>query len=256
MKPPFFAALLLLSALSPASAQPDSFARAEALYAKGEYFQAHQLYAQVLNGVPAAERLQACVDREVAIAEAFLGGRAERPAWAGLSSKKDPELGVSIIESLISRFPQASGIDRAEWLVAERRFDEKRWKEASDLCDRVLADFAQSPYADQAEFTRAMSWRRYPRGLEYDTTPWEKALKLFNAYAANRPQGARLEEAKAEIAAIREDLAAKDLYIARFYIRTGKPKAVEIYLQAALRDYPETKAAAEARRLLDKDSAK
>ncbi len=226
------------------------FYMAESLFLQGEHHAAHKGYAEILEKHPDFERLAQAIEREHAIGAAFVERKAERPVLGGLFSVKDPDFGVALLEKLIAEYQQPY-FDHAELLIADYHFAEADWLRAADAYERLQKDFPASEASDVAEYQSAVCKLRQVKGMRYDLSKVREAEKLLANYVRRRPTGARIREADALLKTVREDLAAQDLEVARFYLeRERRPASALIYVESLLRNRRDTAAAEQAKEYL------
>jgi outer membrane protein assembly factor BamD (BamD/ComL family) len=214
----------------------------EACYLSGDKYRAHTLYRTILETNRAFPRLADVISREYEIGTAFIDGKAERPVL-GLFHVTSGTLGAEILTFLIDNF-QEKYFDTAQYLVADFRFRDHDWRRAADAYLRVEEEFQGSQWVPSAMFQRALCYLHMSRGYRYDDTWIRKAETLLKDYARKFPRGDRIKEAEAKLQDIREDRAAFYLETADFYaFRERKPRAVLVYLEAILREGPDTPSA-------------
>jgi outer membrane protein assembly factor BamD len=153
-------------------------------------------------------------------------------------------------KSYIEQYPGTDRTDDALYYLGRCYIEERDYALASAQFDRLLRDFPTSPLEADAllELARCDDLQSHPAAL--DQTETQQALTRYNQFVEQYPNHPRLGEAKARILVLRDRLAEKLLRSGRLYAKLRRPKAAEFYLRKLLADYPESKWAPEATRLL------
>jgi outer membrane protein assembly factor BamD len=177
----------------------------------------------------------------------------------------------------------------ANELAAEgaRAFERKKWTQAIDSYQKLKDRYPFSPYAlmaetkigdclylqeNYAEATAAFQEfeRMHPRNelvpyaiymqgmcnykqmltLDRDQTPSAEAQRNFQRLVTDYPNSPQVAEAKQKIAECQERMAAQELYVAKWYERTGHPRSALNRLKYLLANYALTQSAAEGRKML------
>lgn len=229
-----------------------NFYIAECYFHIGEYEQAIEYYRKVYRrDFPAPELLDQSLQRVYTIGMAYLHRQMPRE-FLGIISYYSPEFGVEILagpkDGLITEYPMVSFADDALIEIARYYYEEKEYPEAVPVYDRVASD-PDSEWADLAEFQAAMSVFRQIRGVDYDRRTIGEAESRFSAYLENHPRGDHTEESRERLREIYEMEGAKNLGIAKFYLRESEVSACELYLRRVLVKYPQSSAAEEAREI-------
>lgn len=130
---------------------------------------------------------------------------------------------------------------------AEGHYEMRQFPEAVDEYGRFLELHGTHPWAPYALYQKGMSWVRQFRSADRDPTIPFQARRNFEALIANYPGSAPEEKAKEWRDWAINQLAAHDLNIARYYLKTGRTAAALERLNSMLEDYPGSDTAAEAR---------
>lgn len=168
-----------------------------------------------------------------------------------------------------------------------RAFERQKWNQAVDAFQKVKDRYPFSPYALSAEIKIADALymqenyeeafvayqdfeRMHPRNdavpyavfmegmsnyqrllsKDRDQTPTSEALRHFQRLLADYPDSPLAAEAKAKIGECLERLAAQEIYVARWYDRTGHHRSALARLNYVIAHYPETQSAAQAKQML------
>ena len=144
---------------------------------------------------------------------------------------------IQAVESLnayVQAHPGSNRLDEALLLLglARQRTDENQV--AVEDFNRLIRDFPQSPYREQAEFERARCSLNEALSPPRDAEATETALALLRAYVLRYPEGEYAEAASKGIEDCLERLAVKAFLNAETYLRLKRDRAAMIYLEKAL----------------------
>lgn len=153
---------------------------------------------------------------------------------------------VELLTAFVSAHPGSSRLDEILLLLGKAHQKTRENLLAVEDFERLIRDFPQSPYREEAEFERAESHLSEALGPAYDSDNTEAALSLYRSYRIRYPQGQFLEGALRGEAEALERLAKKAYLNAQTYRRLGRPSAERIYLEKALETKPDFKTAGPA----------
>jgi outer membrane protein assembly factor BamD len=100
--------------------------------------------------------------------------------------------------------------------------------------------FPFSPKAAYAQFQVGMCYLQMTEKPDRDQTNTRKALEELRKVVDNYPKSDYYKAAYDKLIECYSILAEHEYYIARYYSRTGKPKATVQRLKGLLKDYPES----------------
>ncbi len=245
----------------PAVAGPDfeAFVEAEMLYSQGRFAKAYLRYEKLLKDYPDTRLRQAVLDREFAIGTAYLGGQ-ERRVLRVVKLKGDAE-GVRIMEKITERTGLDSPLGLKAALAVAQNYRKRRlyedeylkWWEISlqyrkgQIARDALLGMAQAKdalYNDHPEHKRAL----------FDAASLRTAKSYYLEFKALYPEDAKKLRIDETLRRIDEQLAEKQLAIGRYYERAGKMEAAGLYYNMVVEDWPGTKAAESAKKLLARNS--
>lgn len=153
-------------------------------------------------------------------------------------------------KAYIEQYPGTDLTDDALYYLGLSYIHEREYALASAQFDRLLRDFPTSTLQADAllELARCDDLQSHPAPL--DQTETERALTRYNQFVEQYPTHPRIGEAKTRIQVLRDRLAEKLLRSGRLYAKLQREKAAEFYLKKLLAEYPDSKWAPEATRLL------
>jgi outer membrane assembly lipoprotein YfiO len=153
---------------------------------------------------------------------------------------------VELLTAFLDAHPGSNQLDEALVLLGEAHQRTGESLLAVQDYERLIRDFPQSSFREQAEFGRAEASYRDAQKPSLDPEGTETALSLFRAYLIRYPEGTKVEEARNAIEDCLDRLAVKAYLNAQTYRRLNRPRAEVIYLEKALTTKPEFSRTGEA----------
>jgi len=236
----------------------DAFIKAEMFYCKGRLSKAVRSYDKLLTEYPESDLREAALDRQFAIAKAFLAGQKRNVL--GIFKIKGFAEGVRIMEKITDRVGVdtplgiKAAIAAAESYEGTDAFNEAylkwweislQWEAGPTGRDALLgmARCKRAVYNSHAEHKRPLY---DASNLRTAKTCYERFKLLYPADAEEIGVGQILEE-------IDEQLAYKQLSVGQYYETIGNRQSANLYYDMVVNDWPDSQAAEIAREMRSKD---
>ncbi|UOD33715.1 outer membrane protein assembly factor BamD [Deferribacteraceae bacterium V6Fe1] len=129
---------------------------------------------------------------------------------------------------------------QAQLFLADSYFFLNQFDEAIPSYEEYLDIYPDNEYAKQALYRLALCYYKQIDTIDRDQTNTIKALENFKKLKDRFPEYAKTVETNAKIKELREMLAEREYYVAKFYLRTKKFKAAEMRFKTVLEQYPDT----------------
>lgn len=247
----------------PETAGPDldAFIEAEMLRCKDKFVKAIRSYDKFLaEYYHESELCDAVLDRQFAVAAAFLAGR--KKTVLGVFRMKGYAEGERIMERISDR----AGLDtpmgtKAAVAVAKSRekrgkFDAAYYKWWEVFSQRKIGQIAKDALLGMARCRHAAF-----RGPEYDASrligrafseggPYDGAKGCYEEFRVRYPKDAEKLGIDEKLKQIDEQLAEKQLVTAKYYQKTGSGQSANFYCRMVVDNWPQTKAAETASEML------
>lgn len=227
---------------------------AECRFARQKWLGAFELYKSFLRDNPLSPHAPAIERR--------LYGMGVHLLETGESTFFDESgTGIDVLEQVVLSFPNGELADDALLLIADHEVRHFRPHDAVEHLHQLLDRYPSSEWAYEARLRLARGYRELNRGSRYDADALRRAAAHYRAYleivAADRARAseyaAALDQARKELREVEEVLGRKGLEEADFYLYDGKVDAARSALRSVIRQWPESEAAAEARRRLGEE---
>jgi outer membrane protein assembly factor BamD (BamD/ComL family) len=228
----------------------DSFMKAEALLAGGKLTKAVRQYDDFLDKYPISPLKDAALNRQFEIAAEFLAGRKKTVLMVFRVSAFDD--GVKVMEKISDRTGNSDIAKNALITVAKSYEKHKQWNEAYLKWSEISMRWPIGQTAMDA--LQAMARTKYAayRGPVYDGSSLISAKTYYENFKLRYPESAEELKVGDVLIRISEQLAEKNLLIAKYYERTGSPGPANMYYQLVVDSWPDTKAAQTAQLKLNK----
>jgi len=233
----------------------DLFIKAEIYYCKVQFTKAIRNYDKLLTEYPKSGFREAALDRQFAMATAYLAGK--KKALLGFIKIKGYAEGIKIMEKITDRV----GIDtqmgiNASVAVAKNYEQRKLFNEAFLKWWEISLEWEMGPVGRDALLGMARNKHavynkppEHKRGF-YDASYLNSAKSYYGRFKLLYPEDAEKIGVDEILTKINEQLAYKQLSIGRYYQKTGNKQAANLYYDMVANDWPETKAAEEAKEML------
>jgi outer membrane assembly lipoprotein YfiO len=141
---------------------------------------------------------------------------------------------------LMFRYPGDLETDLFLYRIGIADREQKLWADAEYFLYRVVNEFPNGPWADDAQLALAETMWMQRRDFRRDQTQVmrarEELLRFFRDYPSSSFRG-RAEEL---LTSVNDHLARRSLFVGNFYLRRNQTDASILYLRDALDSYGET----------------
>lgn len=241
----------------PETAGPDFdiFVKAEIYYCKNRFAKAVRNYNKMLTEFPKSRLTDAALDREFAVATAYLAGR--KKTLLGFIKIKGYAEGIKIMEKIAERvgLDTQMGID-ASVAVAQNYEQRKKFNEAFLKWWEISLEWEIGPVGRDALLGMARNkhavYNKPPEHKRpfYDASCLNSAKSYYGRFKLLYPKEAKEIGVDEILTEIDEQLAYKQLSIGRYYQRTGHIQSANLYFDMVVNEWPGSKAAQQAKELL------
>lgn len=189
---------------------------------------------------------------------------AESNYLKGMAELKDESFpdALRYFNFVKNKFPFSRFATLAELRIADTYFAQEKFIESADAYKLFVKFHPTHPQVidGYAAFRAAESyvrqipgdWFLLPPGYEKDQVATREAVRELKIFVRTYANSKYLEKGKQLYRQGLRRLAAHELYVARFYLEQGKPKATILRLEGVLQRYPEAGVHPEVMLLLGK----
>ncbi|MCG3137067.1 MAG: Outer membrane protein assembly factor BamD [Phycisphaerae bacterium] len=218
--------------------------RAQAYLGENQHYKAHLLAKELAVEFSTDEIARQAAEVEFLVAEYFLAGTNRK--WLGMPVLPAEDLGISILDDLVAKFPDTEIGLRAFKTKADYFFNRGDFDLAEDEYNQILLQYPRSQYVRYAALRRARAALASFAGVKFDDAPLIEAEERFLRFQQDYPQDAQRERVDLVLEEIRNKRAEKEYDIGRYYLRVDQPRAAAFYFRSVMNNWPGTVAASEA----------
>lgn len=226
--------------------------RGDAKLLDGNEFAALFDYERLIRQFPESSEYVTAIEREIDIAEAYLGGLKKRLFGLPIRIESSRGTGEELLVRAQERMPGSRLAERAAITLADYYYKTRDLDLAAEMYEVFLTNFPNSRYRKRAMRNRIYANIASFKGPEYDGLALLESRLQIQQFAREFPADAeRAYLNEALIARIDESTAAQQLVAAEWYLKNEDEPAAAYTLRRLLRDQPGTVAAAQALQILD-----
>ena len=228
----------------------DAFIKAEMLFCRGKFVKAVRAYDRFMAKYPESGFCEAALDRQFAIATAFLAGR-KKPVLRVFKMRGYAE-GARIMERISDRAGDAPIALKAEITVAKSLENRKKFDEAWSKWSQILSRWPMNDISKDALLAMAQCKHAAYKGPKYDASSLVSAKTYYQKFKLQYPKDAKEIDVDGKLKQINEQLACKQFAIGRYYQKSGNAQSANLYYRMVVHDWPQSTAAKLAKEMISK----
>ena len=232
-----------------AGADLDAFIKAEILFSKDKFTKASKAYTKFLMAFPKNPLYDAALDRQFAIATAFMSGR-KRTVLKVLKIKGHAE-GIRVMERIIDRAGDAPIAVKAAKAIANNYDSRGKFNDAYDQWSYISSRWPTGRTGKEALLSMGRCKHAAYKGPSYDSSALISTKTYYENYSQRYPQDAMSLEIDRKLTQVNEQMAYKQLNIGQYYEKSGNKEAANLYYQIVIDGWPGTTAAKMAKERME-----
>lgn len=238
-------------------ADENQFLRGEIFQAQGSYRRAANEYQMVWSNYPSSDRLQDVIARQYEIADYFYdrGVARQDDRWRPFKGRPFKRA-IDIYNLVISNERFTDKAAQARYRIGECYFAREEYLDAALEYRRVLEDYPNSEWVDEASHSLAVTYYNSSLPPAYDQAPSQLAIDAIDEFKARFPADERNADLAGKRTEMRESIARQRLETARFYERRRRFEAALISYEVVVAQYGDTEAASAAQSWLNDNAAR
>lgn len=227
----------------------DAFIKAEMLFSQGKFTKAVRAYDKFLQEYPESELYEAALDREFAIATAFLAG--QKIPVLGIFQMKGYASGVKTMDRITDRAGDAPIAKKAAIAVVKSYEKRRKFDEAYHRWSQISSQWPTGALGRDSLLGMARCKHAAYRGPKYDASSLVSAKSYYENFRLRYPDDAVKIDVNGRLKQISEQLAYKRFSIGRYYQKTGNEQSANLYYRMVLDNWPDSAAAKMAKTAMD-----
>jgi len=234
----------------------NQFVRGEIRMAQGKYPEAAKDFQQVIANYPDTDLYDQVIAKQYEIGDAmYEKGLAKLEKRWRLFRKKPLKSAIEVYSMVIDNQPFTDAAAQGQYKVGLCHFTLDEYTAAAYEYRRVIEDYMQSEWVDEASHGLAMCYYEASLPPEYDQGVSKLGVGAIDSFKARYPADERVADLDAMRVQMRERIATQRLQTAEFYERRRLFDAARIYYNVVVEQFPETAVAQTARDWLAKNPA-
>lgn len=238
------------------AAFPSSRLAAEGVYysaicweAKNDLAKSADNYQKLIDKYPYSDRIKDAIKHEFEIANKFAQG--EKVKVVGVALLPGQEKALELYQHVVKNAPFGSYGDEAQFQIGEVYKSIGDYQEAQKAYQMVVDEYPNSALVAKARYQIAYVAMMASKKSQYSDEYAQRAIDEFQGFKEAYPSNAQAVEADESIKILRAKKAQTNYEVAAFYDKQKKYDSAKVYYQGVVTDYPETPAAATAKKRLD-----
>lgn len=225
-------------------ADDNQFLRGEIRLATGDEFKAAQEFQQVVANYPDTDLYDDVIDNQYAIGDQlYEKGQVRLKRWWWFNRKRPLRRAADVYEMVVENQPFTPEAAEAQYKIGLTHQARKNYYEAAYEYRRVIEDYSNSDWVDDASYALVQSYEALALPPDYDQSPSQLTIRAIDDFTSRFPSDERVEE----VAPIRDEMveriAQQRLETARYYERQRDFDAAKLYYQIIVDDFAGTDAA-------------
>ena len=196
-------------------------------------------YQQLINKYAGLFPYEEVPARQFAIAEAL---EVKRGSFLGFKTFKAPEKALPLYRAIVGNAPSWEKSGVAQFRVGEILSKQKKYEEAIEAYEVVVAKFSGTEYDRKATYAKSLCLLEISKENPHDEAALSNAYSGFNIFLQKFPASENSKTAFAQREALLEQLAESYYNKATYYDTIAhKPKAALLAYQELLSHFPTSK---------------
>lgn len=191
---------------------------------------AFKAYQNALTKHPNLPNYPEVIQRQLAIANRFLGGQWFRTLFGYLPIAPSMSRTAGLLDQVVDNGPYHATGPIAQMQVGTARERQKDYPLAVKAYQKAAdAYYDQPEIASDALFRVGLAWQRQAKRAEYDQSASSKSIDAMNDFKALYPGDKRVPEATAVVLDLKSEQARGAFETARFYERYRRYQGALVY---------------------------
>lgn len=210
----------------------------------GDFSRAFEAYKNLVENYPDTDRFNEAIESQFEIAKLYLEG--ERQRVLGIPTLPSMARAQEMFEAIIKNAPYTKFAPLSQFNIGIAYQKQSKPAEAIASFQTVIDRYPDSDVADDAQYQIAYVWFEQARTGSYDQTVAAKARESFQDFLLRYPDSEKVAQAEENLKLLEDKKTERAIDIARFYDKSGQPKAAVIYYNLVIQQEPDSEVAEEA----------
>lgn len=235
----------------------NQFLRAEIFMAQEEYMKAARAFQQLVVNYPDSEYYDEVIEKQYNIGDTFYERGLERMDKRWRPFRKRPlKRAIDVYTMVIDNQPFTEAAAEAQYKVGLSHFSREEYVEAAFEYRRVVEDYTESDWVDDAYHDLALCYYESSMDAKYDQSPSLLTITAIDRFEERYPTDERMVELAQIRRDMREEVAEQRLLTAQYYVRRREMESARIYYEVIVKQFEGTEAYKVAEAWLDANPVK
>lgn len=229
-----------------------------AQYLMGRIYEARRMdekafkeYQRVLDKYPRVANYPEILQRQMAIANRFLGGQWFK-LWGYIPFFPSMDKTADLFARVVKNGPFHETGPIAQMSIGAAREKQKNFPSAVLAYEKAADNyFDRQPLASDALFKSGIAWNKQARRAEYDQSSASRAIETLNEFKALYPTDKRVPDATEIVLELKTEQARGAYETGRFYERYTRYQGALVYYNEVLIKDPKSPYAEKARKRME-----
>ncbi len=233
----------------------NQFLRADIYLAQGKLMRAARTFQQVISTYPDTELYEDAIKKQYEIGDRlYESGLKKMEKRFTLFRKRPLKQAIEVYTMVVDNQPFTAEAAEAQYKIGLCHFTRKEYIEAAFEYRRVVEEYADSDWVDEAQYDLAKTYYTMSRPADYDQTPSQLAIDQIDNFLVRFPSDERAADLQAKRLEMSNEIALQRLRSAQFYEKRREFDAARLYYGIVVEQYPGTPAAEEAQTWLSQNT--
>lgn len=225
-------------------ADENQFLRGEIRMAQGKLRDAAKEFQRVLSEYPETALYDDAIAKQYEIGDRYYekGQKRLKKWWIPLR-KRPLKHAISVYSMVIENQPFTLAAAEAQYKLGLCHAARKEYIEAAYEYRRVIEDYGDSDWVDEASYSLAICYYDASLPPDYDQTSSELSVQATDDFLLRFPVDSRGDELKVKRQEMRDQIAAQRLKNAQFYEKRREFHSARIYYQVLVDEFGDTPSA-------------
>lgn len=234
-------------------ADQNQFLRGEIRVKQGKWMDAAKEFQRVLSSYPESTLYNDAIKKQYEIGDHLYDkGQKKVKHWWNPFHKRMLKKASQVYSMVIENQPFTLVAAEAQYKVGLCHYARKEYTEAAFEYRRVIEDYKDSDWVDEACYGLAMCYYTGSLPAEYDQTPSELGVRAVDDFLERYPGDTRTADLKEKRQALRNKIAEQRLQAAQFHEKRREFDSARVYYQLLADQYSDTSSAGTAQEWLSK----
>ncbi|MGC8738407.1 MAG: outer membrane protein assembly factor BamD [Candidatus Hydrogenedens sp.] len=238
-------------------ADQNLFLRGEIKMAMEKWLEAAKEFQKLVSGYPSSKLYEQAIQKQFEIGDKlYERGLKKRSKFLSFFKGKPLKHAIEVYGMVVSNQPFMPRSAEAQYKIGLCHHARKEYIEAGYEYRRVIENYPQSDWVDDARYGLARCYYESSLPPEYDQSRAELAIEAIDEFLKIFPEDTRVEELKGWRQKMRNNIAEQKLIVARYYEKQRKFDSARIYYQLISNQYTDTPSAEKANKWLQENPVK